>query len=79
MPAAPGYCCSCVSCVPGASFAQQSSAINGAVTDESGGAVPNAQVTLPVTGQGAVFKVVTNAAGEYSVPALDGWKPTTCK
>ena len=57
--------------VPGASFAQQSSAINGAVTDESGGAVPNAQVTLTNTGQGAVFKVVTNAAGEYSVPALE--------
>ena len=58
-------------CVPGASFAQQSSAINGAVTDESGGAVPNAQVTLTNTGQGAVFKAVTNAAGEYSVPALE--------
>ncbi len=57
--------------VPGTSFAQQSSAINGAVTDESGGAVPNAQVTLTNTGQGTVFKVVTNAAGEYSVPALD--------
>jgi hypothetical protein len=57
--------------VPGASFAQQSSAINGAVTDESGGAVPNAQVTLTNTGQGVVFKAVTNAAGEYSVPALE--------
>jgi hypothetical protein len=56
---------------PGALFAQQSSSIDGAVTDESGGAVPNAQVTLTNTGQGTIFKAVTNAAGEYSVPALE--------
>jgi hypothetical protein len=51
--------------------AQQSSSINGAVTDDSGGAVPNAQVTLTLTGQGTQFKATTNAAGEYSVPALE--------
>ncbi len=51
-------------------FAQQSSAINGQVTDPSGGAIPNAQVTLTLTGQGTVFNATTNNAGEYSVPAL---------
>src|SRR5580658_1535384 len=53
------------------SFAQQSSAINGAVTDESGGVVPNAQVMVTNTGQGTVFTAITNNAGEYSVPALE--------
>jgi Carboxypeptidase regulatory-like domain/TonB-dependent Receptor Plug Domain len=53
------------------SFAQQSSAINGAVTDESGGVVPNAQVMATNTGQGTVFTAITNNAGEYSVPALE--------
>jgi len=57
--------------LPCASFAQQSSAINGSVTDESGGVVPNAQVTLTNTGQGTVFKTTTNAVGEYSLPALE--------
>ena len=52
-------------------FAQQSGAINGAVTDESGGAIPNAQVTVINAGQGTVFKTVTNSAGEYSAPALE--------
>ena len=54
-------------------FAQQSGAINGAVTDESGGAIPNAQVTVTNTGQGTVFKTATNNAGEYSAPALEAW------
>jgi Carboxypeptidase regulatory-like domain/TonB-dependent Receptor Plug Domain len=51
--------------------AQQAAAINGQVTDPSGGAIPNAQVTLTRTGQGTIFKATTNSAGEYSVPALD--------
>jgi Carboxypeptidase regulatory-like domain/TonB-dependent Receptor Plug Domain len=57
--------------MPCFSSAQQASAINGAVTDESGGAVPNAQVTVTNTGQGTIFKAMTNSAGEYSVPALE--------
>ncbi len=56
--------------LPSSLFAQQSSAINGQVTDSSGGAIPNAQVTLTLTGQGTVFNATTNNAGEYSVPAL---------
>ena len=51
--------------------AQQSSSINGAVTDESGGAIAQAQVTVTNAGQGTVFKTVTNGAGEYSAPALE--------
>src|SRR5579859_2200322 len=57
--------------MPCAGFGQQASAINGAITDESGGVVPNAQITLTNTAQGTVFKAVSNAAGEYSVPALE--------
>ena len=56
--------------LPSSLLAQQASAINGQVTDPSGGAIPNAQVTLTLTGQGTVFKATTNNAGEYSVPAL---------
>jgi hypothetical protein len=52
-------------------YAQQSSSINGAVTDESGGVVPNAQISLTRTGQETVFKAVTNSTGEYSIPALE--------
>ncbi len=57
--------------LPCSVLAQQSGSINGAVTDESGGAIPNAQVTLTKGGQGTVTNVVTNSAGEYSFPALD--------
>jgi len=56
--------------LPCALFAQQSGTINGQVTDSTGGAIPNAQVTLIDTAQGTVFKATTNSAGEYSVPAL---------
>jgi hypothetical protein len=56
--------------LPLALHAQQSSAIDGAVTDQSGGAVANAQVTLTSAAQGTAFKTVTNGAGEYSVSAL---------
>jgi len=56
--------------LPCSLFAQQSGAINGAVTDESGAVVANAQVTVTNTAQGTVFKTVTNSAGEYAAPAL---------
>jgi hypothetical protein len=56
---------------PISSFAQQSSSINGDVTDESGGVVPNAHVTLTNTAQGTIFKSITNSSGEYSIPALE--------
>jgi len=56
--------------LPCSLFAQQSGTINGQVTDATGGAIPNAQVTVTDTAQGTVFKTTTNSAGEYSVPAL---------
>ena len=57
--------------LPSSLFAQQAGAINGQVTDQNGAAIPGAQVTLTLTGQGTIFKAITNSAGEYSVPALD--------
>ena len=50
--------------------AQQSSAISGTVTDESGGAIVNAEVTVVATSQRTAFKALTNSAGEYIVPTL---------
>ncbi len=56
---------------PGLLVAQQSSAINGAVTDPSGAAIQNATVTLANVGQGTRISAVTNTAGEYSIPGLE--------
>jgi hypothetical protein len=56
---------------PGFVRAQQSGSITGVVTDPSGAAVANAQVTLTSATQGTAFKAVTNASGEYNVPALE--------
>ncbi len=52
-------------------LAQQSGSINGNVTDPSGDAIPNAQVTLTRIGQGTVFHATSNSTGEYSFPALE--------
>jgi hypothetical protein len=56
---------------PVALQAQQSSSINGAVTDQNGGVIPNAEVTVTNTAQGTAAKTTTNRTGEYSVPALE--------
>ena len=52
-------------------LAQQAGAINGQVTDQGGGAIPNAQVAPARAGRETVFEVTTNSAGEYSIPALE--------
>ncbi len=57
--------------LPSALVAQQSGAINGSVTDESGGAIPGAQVSLTKTGQGTVSTTTTSSAGEYYFSALE--------
>src|SRR6201996_4543305 len=57
--------------VPCALFAQQSGSINGAVTDESGGAIPNAQVVLTNAAQGTTYNATSNNSGDYSFPALE--------
>ena len=50
--------------------AQFASAIEGTVTDPSGGVVPGATVTLTNEETGAVQTVATNEAGYYRFPAL---------
>lgn len=55
---------------PGTLSAQQSGSINGSVTDASGSAVANAQVTLTNMAQGTSTSVTTNSNGEYAFPAL---------
>jgi hypothetical protein len=66
---------SCLLClfllVPCALVAQQSGSINGAVTDESGGAVPNAQVVLTNANQGTTYNTTSNTGGDYTFPALE--------
>ncbi len=57
--------------MPCALLAQQSGSINGAVTDESGGAIPNAKVVLTNANQGTAFNATTNTAGDYSFPSLE--------
>jgi hypothetical protein len=57
--------------LPASLIAQQSSSIDGSVTDKSGGAIQNARVMLTNAGQGTTVSVTTNAAGEYSVPGLE--------
>jgi hypothetical protein len=54
-----------------AAFAQAvSGTIVGTVTDSSGASVPNAQVTLVLTGQGTVHNATTNESGNYTEPDL---------
>ena len=55
---------------PSVLLAQQSGTINGAVTDESGGAVPAAKVTLTDANQGTTYEATSNSSGEYTFPAL---------
>jgi Carboxypeptidase regulatory-like domain/TonB-dependent Receptor Plug Domain len=56
---------------PIALVAQQSGSINGAITDESGGAIPNAQVVLTNTAQGTTYNATSNTGGDYTFPALE--------
>jgi hypothetical protein len=57
--------------LPFAAMAQTSGSINGAVTDESGSAIPNAQIVLTNTARGTAFNATSNGAGEYDFPALE--------
>ena len=51
--------------------AQQSSAIRGTVTDSTGGAIVNAEVTVVAVSQGLSLKTSTNSTGAYIVPNLE--------
>ena len=44
--------------------------VNGSITDPSGGALPNAKVTLKSEGTGAVRETTTGAAGAYVIPSV---------
>jgi Carboxypeptidase regulatory-like domain len=57
--------------MPCALRAQQSGSINGAVTDGSGSAIPNAQVVLTNAAQGTTYNTTSNGAGDYTFPALE--------
>jgi Carboxypeptidase regulatory-like domain/TonB dependent receptor len=54
-------------CAPMASFGQAVyGSISGNVTDASGGAVPNATVTIKDLGKGVAYNTTTNESGNYS-------------
>src|SRR5438128_729487 len=50
--------------------AQTTASIKGVVTDQRGGAVAGATVTVRNTAQGVERTTTTNSSGEYEVPAL---------
>jgi hypothetical protein len=70
-PLAFALACCLLLLMPCAALAQQSGSINGAVTDESGGAIPNAQVVLTNASQGTTYNATSNTSGEYTFPALE--------
>jgi hypothetical protein len=58
-----------VAAVPAFAQGTTTSSITGSVTDSAGGVVPGATVVI-TTDMGTTFNVVTNAAGAFTVPAL---------
>ena len=42
----------------------------GTVTDSTGNVIPNAQITIVLTGQSAQYATVTNGSGDYTEPDL---------
>ena len=53
-----------------AAWGQDSASITGTVTDQSGAAVPNAQVTVSSPERGIVRPTTTNSSGDYLVAGL---------
>ncbi len=51
-------------------FAQSTGSISGTVTDQSGGSVPGAMVTVTDTERGTARQLTTDAAGVYAAPNL---------
>ena len=51
-------------------FGQDSASVTGTVTDQSGAAVPDAQVTVSSRDRGIVRPTTTNATGDYLVAGL---------
>lgn len=67
-------CCAVLSCLlalPVGSAAQSGAAtITGLVMDETGGALPGVTITATAAASGVTYTAVTNAAGNYTMPAL---------
>ena len=57
-------------CVSLAAFGQDSASITGTVTDQSGAAVPDAQVTVSSPDRGIARPTTTNSSGDYLVAGL---------
>ncbi len=49
----------------------QTARVGGKVTDQQGGVLPGATVTITNPATGLSMEVVTNAAGSYLFPSLD--------
>jgi hypothetical protein len=57
--------------VPAASAQVRSATITGSVSDQSGAAVPNADVTITNTGTNAAYKTKTTTVGQFAMPYLE--------
>jgi hypothetical protein len=63
-------CVVAVAATAAAGFAQSTAALSGNVTDPSGAVVPQAQVTVHSLNTGIDRVVISDSAGNYSVPSL---------
>ncbi len=67
--------CLCCLLTTGTGWAQEvTAAITGQVTDPSGAAVANAQVTAKDVDRGTIWKTETNPGGYYNIPRVPGGK-----
>ena len=57
-------------CAPGFSQGSSTGRILGAITDQTGGAIANATVTVTDTQRGTTRTLTTNDAGDYNAPEL---------
>jgi hypothetical protein len=63
----------CLALLPAALFAQTSTTalISGTITDQTGAAIPGAQIALTQRNTGSEAKTVSDAVGHYVFPAVD--------
>jgi len=57
-------------CIPATLFAQDTASVTGTVTDGSGAAIPNAQVTVSLADKGFTRTTTTNGSGDFLVAAV---------
>src|SRR5258708_7475530 len=58
-------------CVPAIHAQVLQGSLTGTVTDPSGAVVPNASVTITNLETGKEYKVASDSAGDFTMPALD--------